>query len=202
MLRWFKWMYNFYLKHKSERTDVSILSLIAEFSVLGCLYLFLPQHLKTVRIWKALCNPSCHNIKQEAISNALSWSIFVFQAQCLKNPPAGSRVVYAKGCHGNLKTVDAEQRLFPPSGLPHWSVWLTTCQNFWLMCSLQSRAILTHILSSCCFHSIIVPCMGQIRVQVLSVLGWPRAIVCFCLDLSRRQANISKLANFYNLCFS
>lgn len=100
------------------------------------------------------------------------------------------------------KLLNTEQRLFLPSGSPHWFVWLTTCQNFWLMCSLQSRAILTHILSSCCFHSIIVPCMGQIRVQVLSVLGWPRAIVCFCLDLSRRQANISKLANFYNLCFS
>lgn len=113
MLRWFKWMYNFYLKHKSVWTDVSILSLIAEFSVLGYLYLFLPQHLKMLRIWKALCNPSCQNIKQEAISNALSWSIFVFQAQCLKNPPAGSRVVYAKGCHGNLKTVEYRTEAFP-----------------------------------------------------------------------------------------
>lgn len=100
------------------------------------------------------------------------------------------------------KQLNTEQRLFLPSSSPHWFVGLTTCQNFWLMCSLQSRVILTHILSSCCFHSIIVLRMGQIRVRFLSALGWPRAIVCFCLDLSRRQANISKLANFYNLCFS
>lgn len=100
------------------------------------------------------------------------------------------------------KQLNTEQRLFLPSSSPHWFVGLTICQNFWLMCSLQSRVILTHILSSCCFHSIIDLRMGQIRVRFLSALGWPRAIVCFCLELSRRQANISKLANFYNLCFS
>lgn len=154
-----------------------------------------------LRIWKALCNPTFQSTKQETIWNALSWSIFVFQAQCLKNPPAGSRVVHAKGCHGNLKAVEYRTEALPAPSSPHWFVWLTTCQNFWLMCSLQSRVILTHLLSSCCFHSIIVLRMGQIRVRVLSALGWPRAIVCFCLDLRRRQANISKLANFYNLRF-
>lgn len=94
----------FYLKHKSVRTDVSILSLIAEFSVLGY-SLFLPQHLKMLRIWR-LGNPSCQNIKQEAISNALSWSIFVFQAQCLKIHLLKS--VYAKGCH-NLKLLNTTE---------------------------------------------------------------------------------------------
>jgi hypothetical protein len=98
--------------------------------------------------------------------------------------------------------LNTEQRLFLPSSSPLWFVWLITCQNFWLMCSLQSRVILSPILSSRCFHSIIVLCMGQTRAQVLSILGWPRAIVCFCLDLSRRQANISKLANLYILSFS
>lgn len=37
----------------------------------------------------------------------------MFQAQCLKNPPAGSRVVYAKGCHGNLKTIEYRTEAFP-----------------------------------------------------------------------------------------
>lgn len=155
-----------------------------------------------LRIWKALCHPTFQNTKQETISNVLSWSIFVFQAQCFKNPPAGSRVVYAKGRHGNLKTVEYRTEAFPALKLTTLVCLAHYMPKFWLMCSLQSRVILTHILSSCCFHSIIVPCMGQIRVRVLSVLGWPRAIVCFCLGLSRRQANISKLANFYNLCFS
>lgn len=39
----------FYLKQKSASTDVSVLSLIVEFSVLGDLYLFLPQHLKNAK---------------------------------------------------------------------------------------------------------------------------------------------------------
>lgn len=39
----------FYLKQKLASTDVSVLSLIVEFSVLGDLYLFLPQHLKNAK---------------------------------------------------------------------------------------------------------------------------------------------------------
>lgn len=42
-------MYNFYLNHKSQSTDVSVPSLIAEFSVLSDLYLFLPQHLRNAK---------------------------------------------------------------------------------------------------------------------------------------------------------
>lgn len=57
MLRWFKWMYNFYLKHKSAPTDVPVPSLIVEFSVLSDLYLFLPQQLKNAKNLEAFIQP-------------------------------------------------------------------------------------------------------------------------------------------------
>lgn len=47
----------------------------------------------------------------------------MFQAQCLKNPPAGSRVVPAEGCHGNLETAEYRTEGFPALKLAT-PVWL------------------------------------------------------------------------------
>lgn len=167
------------------------------------LYIYSLTNMENMlRMWTVFCSLSFQKTKQEATSNAVSWSIFVFWGQCLENPPAGSRWCMQKDVMAVWELLNTEQRLFRPSSSPLWFAWLITRQNFWLMCSLQSRVILTSILSSGCFHSIIVLCMGQTRAQVLSILGWPWVIVCFCLVLSRRQANIFKLTNLYNLSFS